>query len=186
MAVSDSAGVVWSIGHGSRSGPQFLQLLQDSGIECAIDVRAYPASRRHPQFARAALAQALAGARIGYVWEGAALGGRRTPDPASPHTALDEDVRGFADHMTSSDFRHALDRVIALSCEKRCALLCAERLPAHCHRSLIADALVMRGVGVLHLLDAEPPARHALSALARIRDGALLYDGGVGSQLPLL
>jgi len=176
--------VLWTIGHGNRSGEEFLQLLETAGIECVIDVRAYPASRRHPHFSRAALAASLARADIGYVWEGAALGGKREPHADSPHTALKDDVRGFADHMASSAFQEAIARVMALAGKQRAAIMCAEKLPSQCHRSLISDALAVRSVTVLHLVEARSPAGHVVSKLAHAIGATLVYNGG--SQLPLL
>jgi uncharacterized protein (DUF488 family) len=185
VAARPDSSRLWTIGHGKRSSDDFVQLLLHAQIETVIDVRAYPVSRRHPQFSRPPLASALAGAGIDYVWEGAALGGRREPHAQSPHTALKEDVRGFADHMASPAFTLALERVTALAATQRAAIMCAETLAANCHRSLIADALTLRGVTVLHLVDRTHPAPHKLNMLARVRDGRLVYDGGA-SQLPLL
>jgi uncharacterized protein (DUF488 family) len=176
---------LWPIGHGNRSSEEFLRLLEVARIECVIDVRAYPASRRHPHFSRPVLEAALTAAGIGYVWEGAALGGMRRSRAGSPHTALKEAVRGFADHMSSVGFQHAIERVVALAAEKRAAIMCAEKLPSQCHRSLIADALALRSVSVLHLVDGSSPASHCVSALARVHAGTLVYDGA-GPQLPLL
>ena len=176
---------LWTVGHGNRSSEDFVQLLLHAQIEALIDVRAYPGSRRYPQFSRMPLAAALTGARIDYLWEGAALGGRREPRAQSPHTALKENVRGFADHMASPAFEHALDRVAGRAQTQRAAIMCAETLASHCHRSLIADALALRGVKVLHLVDLTPPSPHKVTRLARVSDGRLVYDGGA-SQLPLL
>ncbi len=185
MAARSHSSRLWTIGHGNRSSEDFVQLLEYAHIETVIDVRAYPVSRRHPHFSRPPLAVTLAGAGIDYLWEGAALGGRREPRAQSPHTALKEDVRGFADHMASPAFQHALDRVTARAVTQRAAIMCAETLASQCHRSLIADALTLRGVTVLHLVDRTPPALHSVNVLARVRDGQVVYDGGA-SQLPLL
>lgn len=176
---------LWSVGHGNRSSEEFLRLLEVERTECVVDVRAYPVSRRHPHFSRAALEPALNDAGIGYAWEGAALGGMRRPDTGSPHTALKDGMRGFADHMGSVGFQRAIERVMALAAEQRTAIMCAEKLPSQCHRSLIADALALRSVTVLHLVDGGSPASHCVSVLARVHAGILVYDGA-GPQLPLL
>src|SRR5215471_2457273 len=129
---------LWTIGHGNRSIEAFLALLRDAGIRCLVDVRAYPASRRHPHFARTALEQSLAHAGVRYVWEGKALGGRRTPAATSAHLALDDpQFRAYADHMMTLAFREALERLIRCGCAERTAFMCAERLPSECHRSFI-------------------------------------------------
>lgn len=176
--------IIHAIGHGSRSEAEFVRLLEAAGIECVVDVRAYPVSRRYPQFSRATLARTLAHARIAYLWEGAALGGRRQPCAGSPHTALKPDVRGFADHMVSDAFQQAIDRLMTLAAKQRSAIMCAEKLPSQCHRSFIADALTVRCATVMHLIDAQPPACHTVSELARVDGESLVYDRT--SQLPLL
>ena len=92
--------MIWTIGHGNRSIGEFVGLLKDAAIECLVDVRAYPASRRHPQFARERLDSSLADAGVRYLWEGTALGGRRKPGKNSPHVALrNGGFRAYADHM---------------------------------------------------------------------------------------
>lgn len=169
--------MIWTVGHGNRTIGELLALLEEARIECLVDVRSYPGSRRHPQFARAALAQSLAAAAIGYVWEGAALGGRRRPAKDSPHLALrSAGFRGYADHMASAEFRAGLARLVERSRAERTAILCAERLPWRCPRFLLSDALVARGMPVEHLIGLGQRQPHALSALARERDGALVYD----------
>jgi uncharacterized protein (DUF488 family) len=171
--------VIWTVGHGNRPLGEFIALLQDAGIECLVDVRAYPASRRHPQFAREALEQSLAEAGIRYLWEGNALGGRRKPGAKSPNVALkNPSFRAYADHMATENFREGLERLLELARSARTAILCAERLPWQCHRNLIADSLAARGARVLHLLEPGKSLEHALSRLARIEGERLVYDAG--------
>jgi len=170
---------LYSIGHGSRTPEDFLSLLRLHGIECLIDVRAYPRSKRHPQFSRVAIEPALAAQGIRYVWEGAALGGMRRPQRDSPHIALpDVSFRGYADHMGSIDFDAGLQRVLALGGQRRVAFMCAEIMPQYCHRAFIADALVAGGVQVLHLVATDDTRRHTLNPVARQGSGSLVYDGG--------
>lgn len=171
--------MLYTIGHGNRSIEELIALLAGAGIECLVDVRAYPASRRHPQFARAALERSLAASGIRYVWEGQALGGRRKPEAASPHIALKEPgFRAYADHMTTEVFREGLTRLAGLGRATRAAVMCAEQLPSQCHRSFIADSLVARGETVVHILSGGGEQPHVLSGLAR-RDGdRLVYDAG--------
>lgn len=148
-----------------------------------MDVRRYPGSRRHPQFSRDALAASLAGAGIGYVHE-PDLGGRRAARPDSPHSAWRvEAFRGFADHMETPDFGAALERLMRRAAETPTAILCAEAVPWRCHRRLISDALVARGVDVLHILGPGRAEPHELDAKARILPGGrLLYGGPAGDQ----
>jgi uncharacterized protein (DUF488 family) len=178
------AVTLYSIGHGNRTGATFLRLLEASGIECVIDVRAYPASRHFPQFSRAALEAALTAAGLAYVWEGSALGGRRKPHADSPHTALAPDVRGFADHMASAAFLEAVARLMDRAARQPTAIMCAEMQPSQCHRSLLSDALVVRGAAVVHLIDGRPCASHVLSSAARVQGLSVVYD--CGHQLSLL
>jgi uncharacterized protein (DUF488 family) len=170
---------IYTIGHGNRTIEEFVALLKQANIECLVDVRAYPASRRHPHFARAALERSLPASGIRYAWEGQALGGRRRPAADSPHIALKEPgFRAYADHMATEAFREGVTRLIALGRATRAAVMCAEQLPAQCHRSFIADSLVARGEAVTHILSGGGAQPHVLSALAR-RDGdRLVYDAG--------
>jgi uncharacterized protein (DUF488 family) len=178
--------VIYTIGHGNRSIEEFVGLLRDAAIECLVDVRAYPASRRHPQFARASLESSLADAGIRYVWEGTALGGRRKPEPNSPHVALrNPGFRAYADHMTSETFREGLARLIDLGRAAPAAIMCAERLPWECHRFLISDSMVTRGQEVVHLINPGSRREHFLNAIARMRGSDLLYDVAAQRELGL-
>jgi uncharacterized protein (DUF488 family) len=178
---------LYTIGHGNRVVADFIALLQSARVTCLIDVRAYPRSRRNPQFARIALDPALKAAAIHYVWEGAALGGMRRPHGDSPNVALtDAAHRGYADHMASAAFRDALARLIEIGGTRATAFMCAETNPAHCHRSFIADALVARGIEVLHLMGREDVRAHSLREGARLEtDGRVVYDACVQLGLAL-
>jgi uncharacterized protein (DUF488 family) len=181
--------VIYSIGHSTRPLAELLALLRAHGVRQVVDVRRYPASRRHPQFARDALAAALAAAGIGYRHE-PDLGGRRAARLDSPNTAWrNPGFRGYADHMASAAFAAALARLIGVAHERPTAMLCAEAVPWRCHRRLIADALVARGEAVGHILGAGPVQRHVLSPHAvRGPRGELRYPGspgGPGDQLAL-
>ena len=170
--------VVHTLGHSTRELPEFLGLLHVHRIRRLIDVRRYPASRRHPHFAAAALAAALEAEDIDYRHD-ADLGGRRTGRRDSPHTAWrSASFRAYADHMDTAAFGAALGRLLELAREAPSAILCAEAVPWRCHRQLIADALVVRGVDVRHVLGAGPAERHMLNSAARILGGGrLVYDG---------
>jgi uncharacterized protein (DUF488 family) len=171
------AATIYTIGHGNRSQREFADLLQHWRITLLVDVRAFPGSRRHPQFGRAELEQSLSAEGVGYVWEGKALGGRRRPRPDSPHRALRNDsFRAYADHMESDEFRRGIDRVLARASEERVTIMCAERLPWQCHRFMISDYLVAGSVPVLHVIDESTPRPHRLRQEARLVDGRLVYD----------
>ena len=169
---------LWTIGHGNRPLEEFLALLKEARIESLVDVRAYPASRRHPQFAREALEKSLAPGEIRYVWEGPALGGRRKPAKESPHVALrNPQFRAYADHMMTGEFRDAIERLTGIAAATRSAIMCAERLPWQCHRFLVSDYLEAHGTPVVHLIGAAAAREHHLNPVARLRDGVLVYDG---------
>lgn len=171
---------VFTIGHSTRASEELLALLAEHGIEVLVDVRRYPGSRRHPQFSRDALAAALADAHIQYMHE-PDLGGRRDPRPGSPHVAWRVDAfRGYADHLETPEAQAALERLIRLSAERRTVILCAEAVPWRCHRRLIADALVTRGIEVRHILGPGRADPHEIDPNARIEEGGrrLVYDGG--------
>jgi uncharacterized protein (DUF488 family) len=176
----------FTAGHGNRSIDEFVDLLKEAAIDCLIDVRAYPASRRHPQFARAVLERSLAEAGIRYEWEGKALGGRRRPAADSPHVALRSlAFRAYADHMASAEFRGGVERLDALARSARVAVMCAERLPWECHRFLISDYLISQGAAVVHLVNAGARREHRLNPIARLEGGRLVYDGKTQGDLEL-
>jgi uncharacterized protein (DUF488 family) len=175
--------VIYTIGHSTRAFSQFLDLLQAHGVTQLGDVRRYPASRRHPQFAQEALARALAEVGIAYRHE-ADLGGRRAARRDSLNTAWRSPAfRGYADYMETAPFQEALARLIAEASTQPTAILCAEAVPWRCHRQLIADALVARGEMVGHILDPARLEPHRLSAHAQIVGGTLLrYPAGPPDQ----
>jgi uncharacterized protein (DUF488 family) len=172
---------IYTVGHSTLSADEFLRRLHAHRIRCLVDVRQYPGSRRHPQFSQAALSASLGAAGIAYVHE-VDLGGRRRPRADSPNLYWrNPSFRAYADHMAGEAFARALDQVVALAIEHPTAIMCAESVPWKCHRWLIADALVARGLAVIHILDAEHSRPHALHANARL-DAA----GSVSYPAPLL
>jgi uncharacterized protein (DUF488 family) len=174
---------VYTLGHSTRTADDFMSLLDAHRIAGIADVRRHPGSLRHPHFARAALAEALGAAGLRYDWL-PALGGRRAPRADSPHVAWREpSFRAYADHMDTPEFQHGLAALLELAAARPTAVLCAEAVPWRCHRQLIADALVARGVSVLHVLDVSHPRPHTLSRHARLAGEHVIYDVG---HLPLL
>ena len=169
---------LFTVGHSTRTIEELLALLTGHGVQTLVDVRRYPGSRRHPQFSRDALAASLEEAGIRYL-HAPDLGGRRAARPDSPHTAWRVDAfRGYADYMETPAFQTALERLIRQSAETPTAILCAEAVPWRCHRRLISDALVARGVPVLHILGPGRADPHELDANARVLPGGgLLYAG---------
>jgi len=166
---------IWTIGHSTRTLEAFLELLADYRLEAVADVRRFPGSRRHPQYAEAALSAALGEREIDYRWL-PALGGRRRPLPDSPNTAWrNASFRGYADHMGTVEFSRGLDALLELSGRSRTALMCAEAMWWRCHRALIADALCARGMEVVHILDAKHAVVHPYTSPARVVQGRLSY-----------
>jgi uncharacterized protein (DUF488 family) len=159
---------VYTIGHGARPIEAFVAILVDASIAQLVDVRRFPGSRRHPQFGRESLAATLAGAGIGYEWQGETLGGRRSRAVTSRHPALREPAfAGYADHMDTVEFRGAISALVARAGRELLALMCAETVWWHCHRMLLADALTMRGATVVHLLDVGRHQAHRLHPTVR-------------------
>jgi len=175
-----AAVTVFTLGHSSRTLDDFLAILEAHRVERILDVRRYPVSRKWPHFDAPRLSGALAEAGIDYAGM-PELGGRRKSRPDSPHVAWrEEGFRGFADFMDTPAFEAGLVRVLELSGRGHAALLCAEAVPWKCHRSLIADALVARGVEVADILSTGPARTHRLPAFARVEAESrrVIYDGG--------
>jgi len=175
--MSDARPIL-TIGHSTREIGEFVALLEENGVEVLVDVRRFPGSRRHPHFGSAALAASLKARGIGYV-HAEALGGRRASDvdAASPNTAWrNAAFRAYADYMATPPFRAALGELVALSRERTAVLMCAEAVPWRCHRRLITDALLARGVEVRDIIGpgAPSPARLSEHALAQA-DGGVIY-----------
>lgn len=175
--------MLFTIGHSNRPVGELLAMLRAAGIARLVDVRAVPKSRRWPQYDGAVLKRSLAAEEIEYAWRGDALGGFRKPVPASPNVALAGAFRGFADHMATLGFVRAIDELLDEARHTPTAIMCAEKLPAECHRSLITDCVLARGVEVVHLVtpDSREPGR--LNPAARPVPGGLVYDGGAQPRL---
>ena len=167
---------VYTIGHSTRPAEEFLALLCEADVKLLADVRAFPSSRRYPQFNRAALASWLARAGIQYVHV-AGLGGRRLPAADSRNGGWQESAfRGYADYMGSAEFQRALSDLEAAARKSAGAIMCAEALWWRCHRRLIADALVVRGWRVEHLGIGKARAVHELPQFALVEpSGAITY-----------
>lgn len=168
---------VWTVGHSTRSGEEFGQILIAHGIQVLVDVRMFPGSRRYPQFNRAALSESLAELGIEYKHE-PRLGGRRTPRPDSHNTAWkNAQFRAYADHMESDEFRNAVKELLQLAAQRRVAVMCAEAVWWRCHRSLISDYLKAAGHTVNHIIDETKTEEHPFTSAARIINGELSYRG---------
>jgi uncharacterized protein (DUF488 family) len=167
----------WTIGHSTRSIEEFLSLLAGSRIEMIADVRRFPGSRKYPQYGTEALAATLSAHAIDYRWL-PALGGRRKASPDSPNRAWrNASFRGYADYMSTTEFAQGLRELLEMSNKARTALMCSEGVWWRCHRSMIADTLCVRGIEVIHILDAKHNVVHPMTSAAQIVDGVLSYAG---------
>lgn len=165
----------WTIGHGTRPADELVRLLTAHGIRLLADVRTVPRSRRNPQFNRETLPATLAAADIRYAHL-PGLGGLRRPRADSMNTAWrNAAFRGYADYMATPEFAAALDELLGLAASAPTAIMCAETVPWRCHRSLIADALLVRGVEVRHLVAGGAADPHRLTPFARVGHDRLTY-----------
>jgi len=176
---------LWTVGHSNRPISELMTMLAQAGIVTLVDVRAQPHSTRYPQFNEENLRESCGRENIVYHWAGRHLGGQRALKFKSPHIALDEGRRGFADHMETELFKKAVSQVVGLAARAPTAMLCAERDPGHCHRALIADYLVLQGIRVVHLIVPGENHEHLLSPQARRESAALIYDRQVTAELDL-
>jgi len=174
---------VWTIGHSTRTLEEFLGLLVEYRIEAIADVRRFPGSRRHPHFASDALAATLPAHGLAYQWI-PRLGGRRKVQPGSPNTAWrNASFQGYADYTATAEFAEGLAELLKLAASRRTALMCAEAVWWRCHRSIIADVLKLRGIEVIHIIDATHTTVHPYTSPARIENGRLNYAAPQGELL---
>jgi uncharacterized protein (DUF488 family) len=172
--------VLFTYGHGTETAERTAELLTGAGVASLVDIRTAPGSRRHPQFARAAMEEWLPGAGIACRWD-KRLGGFRRPGPDNPDTTWREEMfRGYAEHMRTPDFRTAVDAVLADAGSRPVAVMCSETLWWRCHRRLLADFLsAARETEVRHLMHDGRTEAHRPSPGLRLReDGLLVYDSG--------
>ncbi|HUO15758.1 MAG TPA: DUF488 domain-containing protein [Verrucomicrobiae bacterium] len=169
---------LYTIGHSTRTIAELIEALQAHQIRTLVDIRAFPMSRRLPQFNRESLAASLQRAGIDYVWMKPLGGYRKKTREDSPNIALrNQSFRNYADYMLTPEFEIAAKELIRLADESPTAYMCAERVYFHCHRMLVSDWLVAHGHEVLHVDDTGPVEPHKLTPEARMIDGRLIYRG---------
>jgi uncharacterized protein (DUF488 family) len=167
--------LICTIGHSDRSLETFVDLLKTHGIAHVLDVRTVPRSRHNPQFNRETLAGSLAAVPIGYTHL-PGLGGLRRARADSPNGGWNNpSFRGYADYMQTPEFAANVEQVARLARHERCALMCAEAVPWRCHRSLIGDALLVRGVRVEDIVGPGPRRPHRLTGFARVDGVQVTY-----------
>ncbi len=167
--------VLYTIGHSTRPLDEFVALLREFDVEVLVDIRTVPKSRRNPQYHQDELSVSLPAAGIEYRHL-PGLGGLRRPAKDSPNGAWRNDsFRGYADYMGTPAFEAALGELLEVAAERVTAIMCAEAVPWRCHRSLVADAVLFRGVDVRHIMGpgAAKPAR--LTPFAHVDATRIVY-----------
>jgi uncharacterized protein (DUF488 family) len=175
MSNDEARLTVFTIGHSTRTLSELMSLLKTYGVTFVADVRTIPRSRHNPQFNKETLPDALKADGIGYLHM-PELGGFRRPVPESPNMAWEnKSFRGYADYIQTREFVENLLKLMTLSRENCLAVMCSEAMPWRCHRSLIADALVVRHFKVKHILNANGFTNHALSPSACVEGTRITY-----------
>ena len=168
---------IYTIGHSTRPIGVFLDLLQAQGIKLLADVRTIPRSRHNPQYGSDSLTATLESHGIAYVHM-PELGGLRHARKDSINTAWENaSFRGFADYMQTPEFEAGLEKLIALAGRRTTVILCAEAVPWRCHRSLIADALLARGITVMDIMGKDSLREHSLTPWAEVEGTKVTYPG---------
>jgi uncharacterized protein (DUF488 family) len=170
---------MFTIGHSTLPIETFLAILKDNGVKRLVDIRTIPKSRHNPQFAQENLEKSLQRAGIHYRWQ-KSLGGLRHAQKDSINTGWrNARFRGYADYMQTREFATALDELLKAGPHEHTAIMCAEAVPWRCHRSLVADALLVRGIEVEDIYyDAKGHSRrgpHKLTSFARVKGKHLWY-----------
>ena len=176
-------GAIFTVGHSTLPLDVFIDLLHAYDIECLADIRSVPRSRHNPQFNADVLSHALKSEGIDYR-PLPALGGLRHSRKDSPNTGWrNEGFRGFADYIQTAEFEDGLRSLIAMGRSRRTAIMCAEAVPWRCHRSLVADALVVRGIPAIEILSESSYQLHKLTPFARVEGTTITYPPEQASMI---
>ena len=166
---------VYTIGHSTRTLAEFIAILKQYGIELLVDVRTVPRSRHVPEYNVDTLPGALEKEGIGHLYM-ASLGGLRKTSKDSPNMGWrNKSFRGYADYMQTDEFNEGIDQLMRSARTKTVAIMCAEAVPWRCHRSLIGDALLVRGVEVIDIFDAKKAEPEKLTSFAQVSGTRILY-----------
>jgi uncharacterized protein (DUF488 family) len=176
---------VCTVGHSTHPIEEFLGILHGHGVQEIVDVRTVPKSRTNPQFGSDALRRSLTADGIAYRHL-PSLGGLRKPRKDSPNDGWrNESFRGYADHMQTEEFARGIDELLDAAADHRVAVMCAEAVPWRCHRSLIGDAVLVRGIPVVDLMDASTAKPHSLTSFARVDGNRILYPAEADERATL-
>src|SRR5690554_1056553 len=171
---------VFTIGHSTHPIDEFVDLLCAHGVSQLVDIRTIAKSRHNPQFGEDQLRESMPSNDIAYR-RLEALGGLRSTNKSSPNAAWkNTSFRGYADYMQTDAFRAGLDELLALAEQKPTAIMCAEAVPWRCHRSLVGDALLVRGIEVLDIMTAKSAKPHKLTSFAHVEGTAITYPPAPG------
>jgi uncharacterized protein (DUF488 family) len=180
----DPSPLMMTIGHSTRTLAEFICLLQAHGVTRVVDVRTVPRSRHNPQFNKTSLPRSLKKAGLGYVHM-PGLGGLRHAKRDSINVGWrNASFRGYADYMQTPEFEQSLEKLIRLAKNGRIVLMCAEAVPWRCHRSLIADALLARGIRTEDIMSATRRTVHTLTPFANVRGTSITYPAEIPRITP--
>ena len=175
MSRAEPSPIVMTIGHSTRTVEEFIDLLQRHAVSRVLDVRTMPRSRHNPQFNRVSLSRSLKKAGLGYVHM-PKLGGLRHAQRNSLNVGWhNASFRGYADYMRTGEFEQGLEELVQLAKQDRIAVMCAEAVPWRCHRSLIADALLVRGIRTEDIMSPTRRQVHTLTPFAKVRGTTITY-----------
>lgn len=167
--------VVYTIGHSTRTLPEFIEILNTYGINYVVDIRTVPKSRHNPQYNSSHLEKILKKHNI-YYYHFTELGGFRHAQKDSVNAGWrNASFRGYADYMQTQDFRDAIETLLKIVAKYHVVLMCAEAVPWRCHRSLIGDALLVRDIEVMDIFDEHHAKPHTLTPWAQVKDHHITY-----------
>lgn len=167
--------MVYTVGHSTRAADEFIALLRAHNVQCVADIRTIPKSRRNPQFGEQALKGSLESAGIEYL-QFSGLGGLRKARKDSVNSGWrNTSFRGYADYMQTAEFELSLGKLLEMAKRAQVVIMCAEAVPWRCHRSLVADALLVRGVAVEHIMSETNRYSHALTPFAEVTPDRIIY-----------
>ena len=169
---------IFTIGHSTHPASEFIEALKVHEIKRIVDVRTIPKSRHNPQFNREELEESLVAEGIGYLHM-PGLGGLRHARKDSRNTAWrNASFRGFADYMQTGEFATNIEKLIEIAQQETVAIMCAEAVPWRCHRSLIGDALLVRGVDVMDITGKHSVHPHTITPWAKVEGTKITYPEG--------
>jgi uncharacterized protein (DUF488 family) len=167
--------IIYTIGHSNLPVENFLATLESNGIQLLVDIRTIPKSGHNPQFGIDQLPASLADAGINYLHL-ASLGGLRRAKSDSINIGWrNASFRGYADYMQTPEFAEAIETLVALASTRTTVIMCAEAVPWRCHRSLVGDALAIRGIDVIDIMTATSQRPHRLTSFARVEGMTITY-----------